>query len=140
MDSLEQQPTLGQHLLSGRTLAVSEAHVVLLPVVVSLFALTPTVAVRGARRLHHLLLAAHPAAQTLPDVVPQLREGARRTRRALALARRRAARPQEGPGGAAVTHHRGAGERVRVLEGQRRCGHTVNQGGAQREQHHREKR
>lgn len=140
MDPLEQQPTSGQHLLSGRTLAVSETHVVLLLVVVSLRALTLTVAVGRARRLHHLVLPAHPAAQTLPDVVPQLRERPGGARCALALARRRAAGPQEGPGGAAVTHHRAAGDRVRVLEGQQRCGHTVHRSGAQREQHQREKK
>lgn len=66
--------TFSQHFLAGRTLAVAEAHVVLLLVVVSLFTLALTVAVRAARHLLHLVLAAHSAAQALGDVVPQLRE------------------------------------------------------------------
>lgn len=81
-----------------------EAHVVALPVVEALLALARAVGVGGARGLHHLVVSARAAAQTLGDIVPQLRERASGTRHALALARGRAALTQVRPGGAAVAH------------------------------------
>lgn len=116
-------------------LAVAEAHVELLLVVISLFALTLTVFVRSARRLLHLMLAANSAPQTLGDVVPQLREGARRTRGAVALTGGGAACAQVGSRWAAVAHHGHPRVRVRVREGARRRGD-----GAHGQQHQREER
>lgn len=130
------QPTVAQHSFSDRTRAVADAHVVLRLVVISLFALAVAVAVRGARPLHHLVLAAHIAAEALADVVPQLREGARGTRRALALLRRRAACAQVGARRAAVALQRRARHPVGVFEGEGRRGDAVNPSGAQRQQQH----
>lgn len=110
------QPTVAQHSVSQRTPAVALAHLVQPFVVKSLFALALTVAVRGARCLHHLVLATHPAAEALPDVVPQLREGTLGTRRAHALLGRRAAREQVRTRGAAVALQLGARLRVSVFE------------------------
>lgn len=109
---------------------MADAHVVVLLVVVSLFTLTLAVAVRGARRLLHLVVTAHAAAQTLPDVVPQLRERALRTRRALGLLRRRAGRAHEGTRRAAVALQRVAGDLVRVPEGEERRGDPDDQSDA----------
>lgn len=124
-----QQPTIAQHSLSDRALAVAEAHVVLPLVVISQPALALAVAVRRARLLQHLVVVAHPAAEALADVIPQLREGARRTRRAVALLRRRAARAQVGPRRAAIALQRRARHRVGVFEGEGRRG--VNRSAAQ---------
>ena len=107
---------------------MADAHVVL--IVVSLFTLTLAVSVRGAHRLLHLVVAANAAAQTLPDVVPQLRERARRTRRAPGLLRRRAGRAHEGAGRASVALQRAAGDRVRDPEGEERRGDADDQSGA----------
>lgn len=122
--------TLSQHPLSGWTLAVEEAHVVILLVVISLFTLALAVSLRAARRLLHLVLAARPAAQALADVVPQLRERPLRTRRALAFVRRRAACLHKGSRGAHITDHGHAGGPVRVSESPELRGDAVNQNGA----------
>lgn len=126
---------------AGRTGAVREAHVVLLLVVISLFTLALTVAVGGARRLLHLILSTNSAPQTFPNVVPQLGEGARGTRLALAPLRRRAARTEERARRTAVTLHGRAGDRVGVREGVRSSrGHIVHQSRAQSQQQDREER
>lgn len=83
--------TCALHSLPGRTLAVADAHVVVLIVVVARFALALAVAVGRARRLYHHVVAADSTSQAFTDVVPQGGEGTGRTRFALALVRRGAA-------------------------------------------------
>lgn len=115
---------------------MAAAHVGLAAVVEALLALALAVPLGCARPLHHLVGAAHSAAEALADVVPQLGEGARRARRAHALLGRRAARPQVGARPAAVALHLLAGARVSVPVGRR--GRAVGAKRRQECQQHRE--
>lgn len=105
--------------MSGRALDVARAHVVHRVEEEPPLALALAVAERRALLRHHLVDPAHPAAQTLPDVVPQLRERAGRTRRALTRLRRRAVRAQVEPRLAAAAFHRFARHKVFALVGER---------------------
>lgn len=86
-------------------------------VVVSLFALALTVALRRALGLLYHVPAADAAAEALPNVVPDLCEGAGRALLADAGTSRGAALMQEFPRGAGITDHRLPAHRVQVFEG-----------------------
>lgn len=90
--------------MSSGAFAVSDADVKFLLPEVTLFALAFAVAIGGALRLHLLVVFAHATAETLVDVVPQLRERARWARRAFALPGGRAGCPEVGPRGTLVAH------------------------------------
>lgn len=109
--------TLALHSLAGRTVAVADAHVVLLFEVVAWLTLALAVAGSRARRLLDHIVPTNSTSQAFADVIPELGEGTGRTRCALALVSGRAAIAQIRSWRAAVTLDWLSSDWVLELEG-----------------------
>ena len=105
---------------------MSDAHLVLGRVVVSRSAAARGVQGGRALRTNLLVYTARAARDARLDIVPELRERARRTRGARALPRTRAWRVEVGAGRAAVAGEDDAGVGVRPQVGARRTGWPVS--------------